>query len=76
MKDEVRIYLDPHSLLVIGPKGISRRYTPFAVVFRRDFGSFKKLQETFVQKILPGDLNKLIFEVEGKPLPHSLFLIP
>jgi hypothetical protein len=76
MKKGNRIYLDPFSLLISTPKGIRRKYVPFSVITRENTGGLVKGKVYLVRKILTGDQDKLLFEVEGKSYLHSYFLIP
>jgi len=74
---EVRKYTSPYSLLVIGPAGIRRIYTPFTVTCRNDIHiGFTKGQELKVTRVLLGGQKRLMFEINNKIFIHSLFQIP
>lgn len=74
---EVRRYSSPFSLLVIGPAGIRRIYTPFTVTCRNDIQNrFSNSQKLTVTRVLLGGQKQLMFEVANEIYIHSLFQIP
>lgn len=74
---EVRKYSNPFSLLVIGPAGIRRIYTPFTVICIMGIqNGFVKGQELKVTRVLLGGQKQLMFEVDHEIYIHSLFQIP
>lgn len=74
--EEIRMYSDSFSLLVIGPKGIRRIYTPFTVKPRIRSGRRSSDEVLKVTRILLGNQDRIMFEINNDIFNHSLFLIP
>ncbi len=73
--DEIRRYTSPNSLLVIGPRGLRRVFTPFNVSSRVNSKSFTIGAVATVNKVELGKQGELLFEVGGSIYPHSWFYI-
>lgn len=73
--DEIRRYTSPHSLLVIGPRGLRRIFTPFKVTSRNESGEFKKGMVAEVSRVALGTKGQLLFDVGGQLYLHSQFNI-
>jgi len=71
--DEIRKYPSPHSILVIGPRGLRRISTPFIVTCRCDIKDSRKGMNILVSRVLLGTEGQLLFEVMGCAYPHSYF---
>lgn len=73
--DEIRKYTSPNSLLVIGPRGLRRIYTPFLVLVKANTAHFKANTVQTVTRVGLGKEGGILFVIHDRSFGHSLFLI-
>lgn len=70
------MYCDPHSILVVNNLGRLRQlYVPFKVCCTRDVGRFTVGSYVFVEEVVSGDRDELIYMIGDAAYHHRHFRI-
>ena len=69
-------YCDAHSILIVNSRGVLRLlYTPFKVVCRIGIGRYKAGVHAFVEEVVAGEKDELIYIIGEGAYHHGHFLI-